>query len=188
MSVAAAHTAVDAPVNAAVDAAALAARARAVLASVADPEIPVISVLDLGVVRSVEVDAGGALAVGVSPTYSGCPATAVIKADIRAALEGAGFARVRVHDVLAPPWSSEWISAEGRRKLAEYGIAPPPGRPARAHGPAGAHGSEGEAGEPACPRCGSADTELVSEFGSTPCKALHRCRACLEPFDCFKCI
>jgi ring-1,2-phenylacetyl-CoA epoxidase subunit PaaD len=193
----AAHTAIDVPVNVvvdgAVDAAALAARARAVLATVADPEIPVISVLDLGIVRSVEVDADGALAVGVSPTYSGCPATAVIKADIRAALERADFARVRVHDVLAPPWSSEWISADGRRKLTEYGIAPPPGRPARAHGPgvhgpAGAHGPDGEAGEPACPRCGSADTELVSEFGSTPCKALHRCRACLEPFDCFKCI
>ncbi|MFO1402440.1 MAG: 1,2-phenylacetyl-CoA epoxidase subunit PaaD [Steroidobacteraceae bacterium] len=128
------------------------------------------------------MDADGALAIGVSPTYSGCPATAVIKADIRAALERAGFARPRVFEGLAPPWSSEWISAEGRRKLAEYGIAPPPGRRA------GARGSLGEAEEPACPRCGSADTELVSEFGSTPCKALHRCRACLEPFDCFKCI
>ena len=164
------------------DTALLEARAAAVLAAVADPEIPVISVIDLGIVRSIEVEPDGTLAVGVSPTYSGCPATAVIKADIRAALERAGFARVRVVDVLSPPWSSEWISEEGRRKLEEYGIAPPP-LPVSS-----TRALRGEVAEPHCPRCGSGDTELLSEFGSTPCKALHRCRACLEPFDCFKCI
>jgi ring-1,2-phenylacetyl-CoA epoxidase subunit PaaD len=164
------------------DAAALRARASEVLAAVADPEIPVISVLDLGIVRSVEPQPDGTLRVGISPTYSGCPATAVIKADIRAALERAGFARVLVVDVLAPPWSSEWISEAGRRKLAEYGIAPPP-RPVATPG-----ALRGASPAVRCPRCDSQDTELLSEFGSTPCKALHRCRACLEPFDCFKCI
>jgi ring-1,2-phenylacetyl-CoA epoxidase subunit PaaD len=161
---------------------ALTARVRAVLAEVADPEIPVLSVLDLGIVRTIEPQGDGALGVGVSPTYSGCPATAVIKADIRAALERAGFERVRVFDVLSPPWSSEWITATGRRKLEEYGIAPPP-RPVGT-----TRALRGPPAAPHCPRCGSEDTELISEFGSTPCKALHRCRACLEPFDCFKCI
>lgn len=164
------------------EAGALAERASAVLATVADPEIPVISVVDLGIVRSIHAEADGTLAVGVSPTYSGCPATAVIKADIRAALERAGFARVRVDDVLSPPWSSDWISEAGRRKLEEYGIAPPP-RPR-----AGRRAARDAGAAPCCPRCGSEDTELLSEFGSTPCKALHRCRSCLEPFDCFKCI
>ena len=163
-------------------AAAALAHASAVLAGVADPEIPVISVVELGIVRSLASEADGTLAVGVSPTYSGCPATAVIKADIRAALVRAGFDRVRIDDVLAPPWSSEWISEAGRRKLEEYGIAPPP-RPV-----ASTRALRGATAEPHCPRCGSADTELLSEFGSTPCKALHRCRACLEPFDCYKCI
>ena len=173
---------VAAPAAPATDAAALLARANAALAAVADPEIPVISVLELGSVRSIDPDADGTLAVGVSPTYSGCPATAVIKADIRAALERAGFARVRIVDVLSPPWSSEWISEAGRRKLEEYGIAPPP-RPV-----ASLRALRGAEPAPHCPRCGSQETELLSEFGSTPCKALHRCRACLEPFDCFKCI
>ena len=157
-------------------------RASLVLAEVADPEIPVLSVVDLGIIRSIESAPDGALTVGVSPTYSGCPATAVIKADIAAALGRAGFAPVRVVEVLAPPWSSDWISAAGRRKLEAYGIAPPPAPVASVRAlrdpMAGLH----------CPRCGSEDTELLSEFGSTPCKALHRCRACLEPFDRFKCI
>jgi ring-1,2-phenylacetyl-CoA epoxidase subunit PaaD len=153
-----------------------------VLAGVSDPEIPVLSLVDLGIVRSIEVETDGTLCVGLTPTYSGCPATAVIRADAAAALAGAGFARVRLIDVLSPPWTSDWISADGCRKLEAYGIAPPPApvaslRALTAPNPAAA-----------CPRCGSADTELLSEFGSTPCKALHRCRACLEPFDRFKCI
>lgn len=148
----------------------LLARLQGILAQVPDPEIPVLSVLDLGVIRHLRLRPGGAVEVGIAPTYSGCPASAVIKADVLRALSGAGFDAVAV-DVLAPPWSSDWLSAEGRRKLAAYGIAPPAGK-----APA------------ACPRCGSARTARVSEFGSTPCKALYRCESCLEPFDYFKCI
>jgi len=158
------------------------ARARHVLAGVPDPEIPVLSLVDLGIIRSVEVGADGTLTVGVSPTYSGCPATAVIRADIVAALDAEGLARVRVVDVLSPPWTSDWISEDGRRKLEAYGIAPPPAPVASVRALTIPEAS------PRCPRCGAADTELLSEFGSTPCKALHRCRACLEPFDRFKCI
>jgi ring-1,2-phenylacetyl-CoA epoxidase subunit PaaD len=158
------------------------AAARVVLGNVPDPEIPVLSLVDLGIIRSIALGADGTLDVGVSPTYSGCPATAVIRADIVAALEAAGFARPRVRDVLSPPWSSDWISAEGRRKLAAYGIAPPPAPVASVRALVAPEP------DPACPRCGSADTELLSEFGSTPCMALHRCRACREPFDRFKCI
>lgn len=151
------------------------ARARAVLATVPDPEIPVLSVLDLGIVREIGETADGTLRVAVSPTYCGCPATAVIRADIAAALASAGLAPVRVVEVLSPPWSSEWISADGRRKLHRHGIAPPTS-------------AARELADTECPHCGSADTELISEFGSTPCKALHRCRACREPFERFKCL
>ena len=158
------------------------ARARAVLEGVADPEIPVLTLLDLGIIRSIEAAEDGGLRVGVSPTYSGCPATAVIRADVAAALQRAGFARVDVFDVLSPPWTSDWISAAGRDKLAAYGIAPPPVAVASVRALAGRESPVN------CPRCGSGDTELLSEFGSTPCKALHRCRSCLEPFDRFKCI
>jgi ring-1,2-phenylacetyl-CoA epoxidase subunit PaaD len=136
----------------------------AVLADVADPEIPVISIVDLGIVRSVEPDR-----VVVTPTYTGCPATQVIERDIRAALDSAGLARVRIETALAPAWTTDWITAEGRRKLHAYGIAPPTTKAV------------------ACPQCGSTDTEEISRFGSTPCKALWRCRSCAEPFDLFKC-
>lgn len=144
------------------------ARLHGILGQVADPEIPVLSVLDLGVVRHLLVRPDGRLEVGLSPTYSGCPANTVIKADVLRALRTAGFDAVAV-DVLLPPWSSEWLSDAGRRKLEAFGIAPP-GAPV------------------ACPRCGSQSTSRTSEFGSTPCKALYRCDACLEPFDYFKCI
>ena len=144
------------------------ARLQGILAQVKDPEIPVLSVLDLGVIRHLSIRPDGRLEVGLSPTYSGCPANSVIKADVLRALRAAGFDAVAV-DVLAPPWSSDWLSEEGRRKLEAYGIAPP-GVVA------------------ACPRCGSKRTSRSSEFGSTPCKALYRCDACLEPFDFFKCI
>jgi len=138
-----------------------------VLRDVPDPEIPVLSVVDLGIVRSVESDR-----VVITPTYTGCPATEVIGRDIRAALDGAGYRDVRIETALSPPWTTDWISAEGSRKLHAYGIAPPMPRGQRA---------------PQCPQCGSADTEEISRFGSTPCKALWRCRACAEPFDLFKC-
>jgi ring-1,2-phenylacetyl-CoA epoxidase subunit PaaD len=159
----------------------LLARLGGILAQVADPEIPVLSVLDLGVIRHLAARPDGRLEVGIAPTYSGCPANSVIKSDVLRALSAAGFEAVAV-DVLAPPWSSDWLSEEGRRKLRDFGIAPPAEavgsvrRLARNDAPV------------ACPRCGSTRTTRRSEFGSTPCKALYACEACLEPFDYFKCI
>ena len=136
----------------------------AMLETVPDPEIPVLSIVDLGIVRSVEADR-----IAITPTYTGCPATQAIERDIRDALDSAGYRDVRIETVLAPPWTTDWITREGRAKLHAYGIAPP----AR--------------GAVACPQCGSVETEEISRFGSTPCKALWRCRACAEPFDLFKC-
>ena len=138
----------------------------AVLQGVCDPEIPVLSVVDLGIVRAVEQDR-----VVITPTYTGCPATQVIERDIRAALDAAGFRAVRIETALAPPWTTDWISAEGREKLHAYGIAPPVPR----------------GGPVECPQCGSVDTAEISRFGSTPCKAQWRCLSCAEPFDLFKC-
>jgi ring-1,2-phenylacetyl-CoA epoxidase subunit PaaD len=152
------------------------------LASVEDPEIPTLSIVDLGLIRSVKPQPDGRLEVGLSPTYVGCPATEVIRRSVEQALRDAEIGEFVVTSVLSPPWSSDWITAEGRRKLAIYGIAPPEHSASsmrdilRGNRPVG------------CPRCYSTDTECLSEFGSTPCKALHRCRACLEPFEYFKCI
>ena len=137
----------------------------AVLKDVPDPEIPAVSILDLGIVRAVEEEK-----VVITPTYSGCPATQFIEENIRAALDAAGYRHVAIETVLSPAWTTDWISEEGKRKLAAYGIAPPD-----------------LAKTATCPRCGSANTEEVSRFGSTPCKAQWRCRDCLEPFDRFKC-
>ncbi|MEJ0040164.1 MAG: 1,2-phenylacetyl-CoA epoxidase subunit PaaD [Gammaproteobacteria bacterium] len=151
-----------------------------VLADVPDPEIPVLSVVDLGVVRFVRWDADGKLHVGLTPTYTGCPATEVIRGSVRRALLRAGHEDAQVETVLSPPWTSDWLSREGRQKLAAFGIAPP----------AQAVSSPRRLlGDPfvACPKCGSESTEKVSEFGSTPCKAHYRCTECLEPFDYFKC-
>ncbi|WP_439814041.1 1,2-phenylacetyl-CoA epoxidase subunit PaaD [Zavarzinia sp. CC-PAN008] len=139
-----------------------------VLEGVPDPEIPVVSVVDLGIVRAVEAEGQGA--VVLTPTYSGCPATHAIALSVRAALDGAGFDQVAVTTRLAPAWTTDWISAQGREKLRRYGIAPP-----------------SPAARVACPQCGSAATEEISRFGSTPCKALWRCLDCREPFDRFKC-
>lgn len=152
------------------------ARIERLLSGVMDPEIPVLSVLDLGVVRRVETR-GHEIEVDVSPTYTACPANAVIERRIRAALEDAGYS-VRIRQVLAPPWTTDWISEKGRERLRKAGIAPP-----------GMRGEQGDApARPACPACGAAKTERISQFGSTPCKALHRCLDCLEPFDYFKCL
>ena len=137
----------------------------ALLAEVPDPEIPAVSVVDLGIVRSVAPDK-----VTITPTYSGCPATQYIEESIRAALDAAGYRSVGIETVLAPPWTTDWISDAGKAKLLAYGIAPPDLAKAAT-----------------CPQCGSTDTEEVSRFGSTPCKAQWRCRDCLEPFDRFKC-
>jgi ring-1,2-phenylacetyl-CoA epoxidase subunit PaaD len=138
---------------------------RAVLETVMDPEIPVVSVMDLGIVRDVQPDR-----VTITPTYSGCPATDVIERTIREALDSNGYRNVAIETVLTPPWSTDWISEAGKEKLRAYGIAPPELAKAAT-----------------CPQCGSINTEEVSRFGSTPCKAQWRCKDCLEPFDRFKC-
>ena len=155
---------------------AVADRIMAVLATVPDPEIPAVSVTDLGIVRGVRCDPP---TVTITPTYTGCPATQVIEASVRAALDEAGFAYVAIETVLSPPWTTDWISEEGREKLRVYGIAPPPRG-------AGSRSLRTEA-RAECPRCRSLHTQEVSRFGSTPCKALWRCLDCHEPFDRFKC-
>ena len=154
----------------------------AALASVEDPEIPSISIVDLGLIRSVDRRSDGTLEVGLSPTYVGCPATDVIRGSAEQALRAAGVGRFVVTTVLSPAWTSDWITAEGRRKLEAYGIVPPE------HSSSSMRDVLRNDRRVACPRCHSTETLCVSEFGSTPCKALHRCRACLEPFEYFKCI
>jgi ring-1,2-phenylacetyl-CoA epoxidase subunit PaaD len=160
------------------------------LGSVVDPEIPSISIVELGIVRSVEVEGDGWV-VSITPTYSGCPATRVIEADIHGALAEVAPANVRIVTRLAPPWTTDWIAPEARRKLRESGIAPP------RYGASetavlvrvlrgGPVGQVPAGGGIACPRCGSLKTTLVSQFGSTACKAQYRCADCLEPFDYFK--
>lgn len=158
------------------------------LGEVPDPEIPVISLTDLGIIRDVAWD-GDTLVVAVTPTYSGCPATTVINLDIESALKARGIDKLRLERRLSPAWTSDWISAEGRDKLRAYGIAPPiDGTAADGRLMARANRLAGSNLAVACPRCGSTRTEKVSQFGSTPCKASYRCRDCLEPFDYFKCI
>lgn len=149
-----------------------------VAATVCDPEIPVLTIADLGILRAVEVR-GGHVGVTITPTYSGCPAMDTIRDDLTLALSAAGFAEVEVSLTLSPAWTTDWMSDDGKRKLIEYGIAPPSGR-AAARGPIRVEIAV------KCPRCGSLSTRMVSRFGSTSCKALYECRACLEPFDHFK--
>ena len=162
------------------DAESATARAWAVLEQVPDPEVPVVSVCDLGIVRDVAVQGQG-VAVVLTPTYSGCPATEFIERSVVDALGQAGLGPVTVLTRRAPAWTTDWISDEGKRKLRDYGIAPPGpvdssvGVPIRIH----ARGVD-------CPRCGSSQTEKLSAFGSTACKALYRCLACREPFEYFK--
>jgi len=159
------------------------------LDAVPDPEIPAVSVVELGILRGVEWDAAdpSLLVVTVTPTYSGCPATELIMASIRDAVVAAGAARVRIDMRLAPAWTTDWMSAEGRRKLRDFGIAPPSAASvASAVDVAGISPLRRAGAAVACPRCGSEQTQLVSQFGSTACKAHFRCLACLEPFDYFK--
>ncbi|SEO80734.1 ring-1,2-phenylacetyl-CoA epoxidase subunit PaaD [Methylobacterium sp. ap11] len=159
------------------------------LAAVPDPEIPVISVVDLGIVRDLAWD-GDTLVVTVTPTYSGCPATTAINVAIEVALHEHGIAHVRIERSLTPPWTSDWIGEAAREKLRAYGIAPPIDGTAADGRLLGRIGRLAGGGNltVACPRCGSNRTERVSQFGSTPCKASWRCTDCLEPFDYFKCI
>jgi ring-1,2-phenylacetyl-CoA epoxidase subunit PaaD len=156
-------------------------RALAAAAAVADPEVPVLTIADLGVLREVRLGEDGVVRVTITPTYSGCPAMDAIADDIRAALGAEGFDRVEIEVVLAPPWSTAWISETGRRRLIEYGIAPPGRRP-----------HDGQGGPVpltmgvTCPCCGSLRTRETSRFGSTACQSQWVCDSCLEPFDHFK--
>ena len=147
-------------------------------ADVVDPEIPVLTIADLGVLRDVAVT-DGRVEVSITPTYSGCPAMNMIALEIELALERAGFRHPKIRTVLSPAWTTDWMSDDGRRKLREYGIAPPQAASSRR----ALFGVQ----QVACPQCGSEDTEVLSEFGSTSCKALWRCKSCREPFDYFKC-
>jgi ring-1,2-phenylacetyl-CoA epoxidase subunit PaaD len=151
---------------------------RALVAEIPDPEIPVVSIDDLGILRSVEVEEGGRVVVTITPTYSGCPALDAIRGEIEATLRRAGFDDVHVETTLLPAWTTDWISERGREQLRAFGVAPPAMR-------------RGNGTQPlqllvACPRCGSTNTRLVSRFGSTACKAHRVCTDCLEPFDHFK--
>ncbi len=153
------------------------------LESVTDPEIPILTVLDMGIVREVKTLEGGGIEVSITPTYSGCPAMKSIEFAIIAELEANGIHPVKVTHVLSPAWTTDWMSEEGRRKLLEYGIAPPI---------AGSNTQRidalfADAPQPECPHCGSPNTRQISQFGSTACKALHQCNDCKEPFDYFKC-
>ena len=152
---------------------------RAVLAQVVDPEIPVITIEDLGILRDVHLE-GTRVIVTITPTYSGCPAMQEISADVRSVLAAAGHDDVEVRTVLSPAWTTDWMSEDGRRKLEAYGIAPPV---RRATGPVAV-----TLGPPrlTCPQCGSRDTEELTRFGSTSCRSMWRCVSCREPFDHFR--
>lgn len=150
-----------------------------ILEAVTDPEIPVLTIADMGIVRDVVVN-DDHIEVIITPTYTGCPAMHAIEVNIKSALQENGFERVKVSTVLSPAWTTDWLSEEGKRKLKAYGIAPPAGS-------ADKNALLGEETKVECPRCGSTNTRMVSQFGSTACKALFQCRECLEPFDYFKC-
>lgn len=152
------------------------------LNTIPDPEIPVLSVVELGVVRNIEVKDEKIVSVTITPTYSGCPAMKRMEDDIRKKLSESGFEQVEIQTVYYPAWTTAWIGEEARKKLEQYGIAPPldpiPDKSVLT----------GKKKNIRCPRCKSEDTEMVSQFGSTACKALYRCKSCGEPFDYFKCI
>jgi ring-1,2-phenylacetyl-CoA epoxidase subunit PaaD len=153
----------------------------ALLEQVTDPEIPVVSIRDLGILRGISLD-DGQVTVTITTTYSCCPAMSMIKTDIRKTLSAAGYDNVQVKQSLSPAWTTDWMTAEGREKLREYGIAPPQ-KSAEGHCAVTSPGTA-----VVCPQCSSEHTECISEFGSTACKALYRCLDCAEPFDYFKCL
>ncbi|MFF0452856.1 1,2-phenylacetyl-CoA epoxidase subunit PaaD [Nocardia africana] len=157
--------------------------ARELAASVTDPEMPMLTLADLGVLRDVRRESDGTVVVAITPTYSGCPAMAEIRADIAQTLRRNGYPQVRVDTVLAPAWTTDWITQAGRRKLRENGYSPP--GPASPQGPVALTLGPPPRGV-SCPRCDSTDTQRISEFGATACKAMYRCRACQEPFDHLK--
>lgn len=145
-----------------------------ILESVKDPEIPVISISELGVLRDVSI-AGDQIIVTITPTYTGCPAMDMIQVNIRAALQEEGYKNVKINSILSPAWTTDWITEKGKKKMREYGISPPDQK------------IKGIKDGVTCPLCGSSNTVVISAFGSTACKALYRCKDCLEPFDYFKC-
>ncbi|MFT5646994.1 MAG: ring-1,2-phenylacetyl-CoA epoxidase subunit PaaD [Aureispira sp.] len=151
------------------------------LEQVSDPEIPVLTVIDMGVIRSVKEDEEGTVEVVITPTYSGCPAMDMIEVEIRAVLQENGYDNILVKTVLSPAWTTEWMSESGKKKLRKYGIAPPEGSTIDKNV------LFGDAKKIECPRCSSRNTEMLSQFGSTACKALYQCSDCKEPFDYFKC-
>ncbi len=152
-----------------------------ILQSVTDPEIPVLTLEDMGIIRGINILEEGEVEVVITPTYTGCPAMDLIAVNIKSALMESGIEKVVVSSTLSPAWTTDWLSEEGRRKLKEYGIAPP-------EKATGKSALLGLGGGVTCPRCNSTNTRLISEFGSTACKALYQCTDCLEPFDYFKCI
>ncbi|MGH1438175.1 MAG: 1,2-phenylacetyl-CoA epoxidase subunit PaaD [Lewinella sp.] len=154
---------------------------RNILEQVSDPEIPVLTITDLGIVREVRLDKSGQLEVVITPTYSGCPAMNMIEVNIRAVLQDAGYDPVTITTVLSPAWTTDWMTENGKKKLKAYGIAPPePGNVDK-------HALFQDDKKVECPRCSSRNTEMIAQFGSTACKSLYRCLDCLEPFDYFKC-
>lgn len=154
----------------------------AVLAQIPDPEVPVITITELGIVRGVEL-AGNEVKIKITPTYTGCPAMKQIESDIRSVLKLSGVENITIETVYSPAWTTDWISDEAKEKLREYGIAPP-----EKNSPNKGLLAMGGPKVVACPRCKSIHTEMISQFGSTACKALYKCLDCLEPFDYFKCI
>ena len=150
------------------------------LEGISDPEVPVLSVIDLGIVRSVKIQEDQ-ISITITPTYSGCPAMGVIEQDIKEKLSKEGFTNFKIETVLSPAWTTDWISEEGRKKLKLYGIAPPENEPDKSV-------LFADPVKVQCPKCGSRETRMVSQFGSTACKAHYQCNSCLEPFDYFKCL
>lgn len=153
-----------------------------ILEDVKDPEIPVLSLVDLGVVRKAVLRDNGSPHIVITPTYSGCPAMQVMEDDIRVRLQMAGYKGIEIETVLSPAWTTDWITAKGRKALQEYGIAPPE------QATSDKSALLGHPKQVTCPHCKSRNSAMLSQFGSTPCKALYRCNDCLEPFDYFKCI
>ncbi|WP_460955515.1 1,2-phenylacetyl-CoA epoxidase subunit PaaD [Parasphingorhabdus pacifica] len=160
-------------------------RARKVAETVTDPELPMLTLADLGVLRDVDVADDGTIVVTLTPTYSGCPAMVEMRTDVHSKLTEAGYPEVDVRTALSPPWTTDWITAEGRRKLAEHGIAPPGDAPVNPSGPVPLTLAPPRR-TITCPNCGSAETEELSRFSATACKALRRCAACAEPFEHIK--
>lgn len=152
------------------------------LSEIPDPEIPVISIIELGVIRDIEITDDSTITLKITPTYSGCPAMKQIEDDVRKKLSENGFTTITINTIFSPPWTTDWITPEAKEKLRIYGIAPPE------HSTEDKSWLTGKSKSIACPRCKSQNTKLISQFGSTACKALYQCQDCLEPFDYFKCI